>query len=102
VFVFGVTFTVDGEELPLAFPWYTPLGIVVTLLVGGGLSLRHRRQHRGQDATSTVDAGNPPHGNTKSANTAPGFYNGWDTGSVYRMCRVTFFTTESYVPSLHM
>ncbi|HLR97675.1 MAG TPA: sodium:solute symporter [Jiangellaceae bacterium] len=64
VFVFGVTFTVDGEELPLAFPWYTPLGIVVTLLVGGGLSLRHRRQHPGQDATSTVDAGNPPHGNT--------------------------------------
>lgn len=43
VFVFGVTFTDDdGEAASLAFPWYTPLGVVVTLLVGGLLSLRHR------------------------------------------------------------
>jgi SSS family transporter len=26
----------------LAFPWYTPLGVLVTLLVGGLLSLRHK------------------------------------------------------------
>lgn len=41
VFVLGVTFTVDGEELGLAFPWYVPLGVVVTLIIGGLLSLRH-------------------------------------------------------------
>jgi SSS family solute:Na+ symporter len=40
-FVFGVSFTVDGKATPLAFPWYTPLGVVITLLVGGLLSLRH-------------------------------------------------------------
>ncbi|MGW3469206.1 sodium:solute symporter [Saccharopolyspora sp. NPDC000995] len=41
-FVFGVTFP-DGEggEKALAFPWYTPLGVIVTLVVGGLLSLRH-------------------------------------------------------------
>ncbi|MFC4000632.1 sodium:solute symporter [Prauserella oleivorans] len=42
VFVLGVEFTVDGEQAPLAFPWYVPLGVFVTLLVGGLLSLRHR------------------------------------------------------------
>ncbi|MQA09480.1 MAG: sodium/solute symporter [Pseudonocardiaceae bacterium] len=42
-FVFGVSFTVDGEDTPLAFPWYTPIGVVVTLVVGGLLSLRHGR-----------------------------------------------------------
>ncbi|EHR60018.1 sodium:solute symporter [Saccharomonospora cyanea] len=41
VFILGVTFTVDGEEAGLAFPWYVPLGVVVTLVVGGLLSLRH-------------------------------------------------------------
>ncbi|MEV0697687.1 sodium:solute symporter [Saccharopolyspora sp. NPDC050389] len=43
-FVFGVTFP-DGEgsEKSLAFPWYTPLGVIVTLVVGGLLSLRHPR-----------------------------------------------------------
>ncbi|MCR3719361.1 sodium:solute symporter [Prauserella flava] len=41
VFVLGVTFTVDGEEVGLAFPWYVPLGVVVTLVIGGLLSLRH-------------------------------------------------------------
>jgi SSS family transporter len=41
---FGVTFP-DGEdsEASLAFPWYTPIGVVVTLVVGGLLSLRHMR-----------------------------------------------------------
>ncbi|RCW38218.1 SSS family transporter [Halopolyspora algeriensis] len=40
--VFGVTFP-DGEggRAPLAFPWYTPIGVVITLVVGGLLSLRH-------------------------------------------------------------
>ncbi|GAB3477717.1 sodium:solute symporter [Amycolatopsis cihanbeyliensis] len=41
VFILGVEFTVDGEAMSLAFPWYVPLGVVVTLLVGGLLSLRH-------------------------------------------------------------
>ncbi|CAM2894174.1 sodium:solute symporter [Saccharomonospora xinjiangensis] len=41
VFILGVTFTVDGEEKSLAFPWYVPLGVIVTLVVGGLLSLRH-------------------------------------------------------------
>ncbi|CCH34365.1 sodium:solute symporter [Actinosynnema sp. NPDC047251] len=27
----------------LAYPWYTPLGVLVTLIVGGLLSLRHRQ-----------------------------------------------------------
>lgn len=41
VFVLVVEFTVDGEAKPLAFPWYVPLGVLVTLVVGGLLSLRH-------------------------------------------------------------
>ncbi|MEU6642356.1 sodium:solute symporter [Saccharomonospora sp. NPDC046836] len=41
VFALGGEFTVDGVRLPLAFPWYVPLGVVVTLVVGGLLSLRH-------------------------------------------------------------
>ncbi|WP_019815790.1 sodium:solute symporter [Saccharomonospora saliphila] len=41
VFVLGVEFTVDGEAASLAFPWYVPLGVLVTLVVGGLLSLRH-------------------------------------------------------------
>ncbi|MEV6228299.1 sodium:solute symporter [Saccharopolyspora shandongensis] len=43
-FVFWVTFpNGEGGEKSLAFPWYTPLGVIVTLLVGGLLSLRHPR-----------------------------------------------------------
>ena len=30
---------IDGQ--PLAFPWYVPIGVAITLLVGGGLSLTH-------------------------------------------------------------
>ena len=30
---------IDGRAL--AFPWFVPLGVVITLLVGGGLSLTH-------------------------------------------------------------
>lgn len=41
VFILGVEFTVDGEAQPLAFPWYVPMGVAVTLIVGGLLSLRH-------------------------------------------------------------
>jgi len=29
---------------PLAFTWYVPIGVVITLLVGGGLSLTHPRR----------------------------------------------------------
>jgi SSS family solute:Na+ symporter len=41
VFILVIEFTVDGEQKTLAFPWYVPLGVLVTLLVGGLLSLRH-------------------------------------------------------------
>jgi Na+/proline symporter len=30
----------------LAFPWYVPIGVAITLLVGGGLSLTHPREQR--------------------------------------------------------
>lgn len=33
----------EGGDTALAFPWYTPVGVVVTLLVGWLLSLRHPR-----------------------------------------------------------
>ncbi|GGM40012.1 sodium:solute symporter [Longimycelium tulufanense] len=36
-------FPANGKEVALAFPWYTPLGVAVTLLVGGLLATRHRR-----------------------------------------------------------
>jgi SSS family solute:Na+ symporter len=55
VFVLGVTFTVDGEDTTLAFPWYVPLGVVVTLLVGGLLSLRHS----GDDPRATEPVNTP-------------------------------------------
>ncbi|WP_026425359.1 sodium:solute symporter [Actinokineospora inagensis] len=39
----GVNFAkASGSTVALAFPWYTPLGVAVTLLVGGLLALRHR------------------------------------------------------------
>ena len=31
-----------AKVFTLAYPWYTPLGVVITLLVGGLLSLRHK------------------------------------------------------------
>lgn len=31
-----------AKPVVLAFPWYTLLGVLITLIVGGGLSLRHR------------------------------------------------------------
>ncbi|MBB5155505.1 sodium:solute symporter [Saccharopolyspora phatthalungensis] len=44
VVILGVTFPNGaGGQAPLAFPWYTPLGVVVTLVVGGLLSRRHAR-----------------------------------------------------------
>ncbi len=33
---------IDGETL--AFPWYVPMGVLITLAVGGGLSLILRRE----------------------------------------------------------
>lgn len=52
---FGLTFP-DGEggESALAFPWYTPIGVAVTLLVGGLLSLRHRDEPSGESADTAV------------------------------------------------
>lgn len=40
VVVLGVK--IDGD--PLAFTWYVPIGVLITLLVGGGLSLTHPPQ----------------------------------------------------------
>lgn len=56
--VFGVTFP-DGEggEAPLAFPWYAPIGVVITLLVGGALSLRHTESQ----PTESVPEGTDTH-----------------------------------------
>jgi hypothetical protein len=31
-----------AKVFSLAYPWYTPLGVLVTLAVGGLLSLRHK------------------------------------------------------------
>jgi len=35
---------IHGQSL--AFPWYVPIGVAITLLVGGGLSLTHPREQR--------------------------------------------------------
>lgn len=41
--LFGVTFpNGEGGHAALAFPWYTPVGVIVTLAVGGLLSRFHR------------------------------------------------------------
>lgn len=37
VVVLGVK--IDGQAL--AFPWYVPIGVIITLIVGGGLALTH-------------------------------------------------------------
>jgi len=42
VVVLGVK--IHGQSL--AFPWYVPIGVAITLLVGGGLSLSHPREPR--------------------------------------------------------
>lgn len=54
----GVAFP-DGKggEARLAFPWYTPIGVAVTLAVGGSLSLRHSRPALEAPATASTDAG---------------------------------------------
>ncbi|WP_018682057.1 sodium:solute symporter [Actinokineospora enzanensis] len=44
-----------GDSVALAFPWYTPLGVAVTLAVGGLLSLRHARA-----TTTATPAGTRP------------------------------------------
>ncbi|APU17108.1 MULTISPECIES: sodium:solute symporter [Actinoalloteichus] len=48
VVLFVVTFVRlpgdDGEPLPLAFPWFAPLGVAITLLVGWLMSLRGPRR----------------------------------------------------------
>lgn len=40
VVVLGVKF----HGSPLAFPWYVPIGVAITLIVGGSLALTHRTQ----------------------------------------------------------
>ncbi|MEU6130396.1 sodium:solute symporter [Saccharopolyspora sp. NPDC047091] len=57
VLAFGVTFP-DGEggEASLAFPWFTPVGVLVTLLVGGLLSLRHPAPPEAEKAAATADS----------------------------------------------
>lgn len=55
--VFGLTFP-DGEggETAMAFPWYTPIGVIVTLVVGGLLSLRHPRTAPEEPEPDRADA----------------------------------------------
>jgi SSS family solute:Na+ symporter len=39
----GVDFSkAAGDKVALAYPWYTLMGVVITLIVGGLVSLRHR------------------------------------------------------------
>jgi hypothetical protein len=52
VVVLGVK--IQGHSL--AFPWYVPIGVAITLLVGGGLSLTHPREQRVFTGTSSDDA----------------------------------------------
>ncbi|MGH3621746.1 MAG: sodium:solute symporter [Sciscionella sp.] len=43
VVILNVGFDVGGKKpAPLAFPWFTLLGVIITLVVGGLMSLRHR------------------------------------------------------------
>ena len=56
--VFGVTFPNGaGGQSPLAFPWYTPAGVLVTLLVGGLLSLRHPKRTAEESTVEKTRAG---------------------------------------------
>jgi SSS family solute:Na+ symporter len=41
--IVGIDFSkAAGDKVALAYPWYTLLGVVITMVVGGLLSLRHR------------------------------------------------------------
>jgi SSS family transporter len=41
--IIGIDFSkAAGDKVALAYPWYTLLGVVITLVVGGLLSLRHK------------------------------------------------------------
>ncbi|QFZ22782.1 sodium:solute symporter [Saccharothrix syringae] len=42
-----------NKVVSLAYPWYTPLGVLITLVVGGLLSLRHRADEPVQAALPT-------------------------------------------------
>ncbi|MBE9374395.1 sodium/solute symporter [Saccharopolyspora sp. HNM0983] len=54
---FGVSFP-DGEggSAPLAFPWYTPIGVLVTLVVGGALSLLPRSRRTAERTADDTPA----------------------------------------------
>jgi solute:Na+ symporter, SSS family len=55
--ILGMTFSgPGGVQEPLAFPWYTPIGVAVTLIVGGLLSLRHPRPAPERAAKATREA----------------------------------------------
>lgn len=36
-----VVLTVKIQGHPLAFPWYVPIGVLITLIVGGGMAMTH-------------------------------------------------------------
>lgn len=48
-----------GGESRLAFPWYTPIGVAVTLAVGGLLALRHPQPRWAASEPTGIEA---PHG----------------------------------------
>ncbi|MCI2419230.1 sodium:solute symporter [Saccharopolyspora sp. K220] len=57
IVILGVTFpNGTGGQAPLAYPWYTPLGVIVTLVVGGLLSLRHSRTPAAEPAERVDNA----------------------------------------------
>jgi SSS family solute:Na+ symporter len=45
-----------GKPTALAFPWYTALGVLITLVVGGLLALRHRGAPRPAEAPAEVES----------------------------------------------
>jgi SSS family solute:Na+ symporter len=52
----GVDFAkAGGDKVALAYPWYPLLGVIVTLVVGGLLSLRHPA-HTPDESKETVTA----------------------------------------------
>lgn len=52
----GLKFDVGGKQVGLAFPWYTALGVLITLVVGGLLSLRRGRTASADEGRSDQPA----------------------------------------------
>lgn len=60
VVILDVRFTVAGKPVGLAFPWFTAFGVLVTLMVGGLLALRHSSADpRSSDAEAPERAAEP-------------------------------------------